>query len=98
MKNNFEEKQKNDKPVLIDFHADWCGPCQTMETVFKEIKADFGESIDYLKVDIDENKNLAVKMGIKSVPTTMLFKNGKRVWRKSGLISKNDLKMLLKRY
>ena len=88
----FLEFINQDKPVLIDFFATWCGPCQTMSPILKQVKDDLGESVKILKIDVDKNKALANKFQVRGVPTFVLFKNGKQVWKQAGLISKTDLK------
>lgn len=82
-----EEKSK----VLIDFYADWCSPCIAMKPILEEIEQNFQKEINVLNINIDENKALAVNFRIRSVPTLILFVNGKEIWRKSGLLSKRDI-------
>src|SRR5699024_9972341 len=98
MKSNFKNIIDTDTAVLIDFHATWCGPCQTLAPILEDIKSDFGDKIKLIKIDVDKNKPLADQFGIRSVPTLMLFKNGDRLWRNSGLISKQDLTGIIKQY
>jgi len=98
MKSNFKNIIDTDTAVLIDFHATWCGPCQTLAPILEDIKSDFGDQIKLIKIDVDKNKPLAAQFGIRSVPTLMLFKNGDRLWRNSGLISKQDLTGIIKQY
>lgn len=92
MKTSFGDLTDSQIPILIDFHASWCGPCQTLAPILEDVKKDLGENIKIVKVDVDKNKPLAAKFKVRGVPTLMLFKNGQQLWRKSGLISKNDLK------
>lgn len=89
---NFSEIINQEKPVLVDFFATWCGPCQTMSPILKQVKEDLGESVSIIKIDVDKNKTLASKFQVRGVPTFMLFKNGKQVWKQAGLITKNELK------
>jgi thioredoxin 1 len=89
---NFSEIIQQEKPVLVDFFAEWCGPCQTMGPILKQVKDDLGEAVAIIKIDVDKNKALATKFQVRGVPTFMLFKNGKQVWKQAGLISKKDLK------
>lgn len=77
--------------VLVHFHASWCGPCKTMAPLIKEVKEHFGHKLQVLEVDVDKNKPLATNFGIRSVPTMLLFKEGKQVWKQAGLISKREL-------
>ena len=88
----FLEFIKQDKPVLIDFFATWCGPCQTMSPILKQVKDELGDKVTILKVDVDKNAAIASKFQVRGVPTFILFKNGKQVWKQAGLISKTDLK------
>ena len=88
----FLEFIKQDKPVLIDFFATWCGPCQTMSPILKQVKDELGDQVTILKVDVDKNAAIASKFQVRGVPTFVLFKNGKQVWKQAGLISKTDLK------
>jgi len=88
----FLEFINQDKPVLIDFFATWCGPCQTMSPILKQVKDELGDEVTILKVDVDKNAAIASKFQVRGVPTFILFKNGKQVWKQAGLISKTDLK------
>ena len=80
----FSELINKDIPVLVDFHATWCGPCKMMEPVIKELKGKFGDKLSVIKIDIDKNQELAGKLGVRGVPTFILYKEGKLVWRASG--------------
>ena len=96
-KNNFEEEVlKSEKTVLIDFWASWCGPCRMMSTVIDEIAEEMGENIKVGKINIDEEKELAIKYDVMSIPTFIVFKNGNEVGRSVGVQDKEEIKNMLK--
>lgn len=88
------EVKKSKKPVIVDFFATWCGPCKMLSPILESI-ADTEKDVKILKVDIDENMDLAQKFGIMSVPTLMLFKDGEEYGREIGLKSKQDLEDII---
>ncbi len=97
-KKNFSELiTQSDVPILVDFYATWCGPCQTLSPVISDTARDFKEKLKVIKVDIDKNRSAAMKYNIQGVPTLILFQKGKILWRQSGLITRKDLKNSLKR-
>ncbi|WP_418649980.1 thioredoxin [Tenacibaculum aestuariivivum] len=95
---NLTEIIKGKKPVLIDFYATWCGPCKMMSPILKDLKIALGDDVIILKIDIDKNPLIATKYQIKGVPTFMLFKENKMYWRQSGMLTKNDLINIIKKY
>ena len=91
MKNSFNSILNTETPVLIDFYATWCGPCKTLSPILDSLKGELGSGIKIIKIDVDKNQPLAQKNNVKGVPTLLLFKNGKQVWRQSGIVSKKEL-------
>jgi thioredoxin 1 len=85
MKTSFSELIKGDTPVLVDFYADWCGPCKQQAPTLKQLAERMGDGLKVIKVDIDRSRAAATKYQIQSVPTLILFYKGKIVWRKSGV-------------
>lgn len=98
MKSKFSKLVDSETPVLIDFYATWCGPCQTLSPVLEKVKKDFGDQLTLLKIDVDKNQALAAKFQVRSVPTMVLFKKGELVWRQSGLVSKRDISAEISKY
>ncbi|MEQ8218754.1 MAG: thioredoxin [Arenibacter sp.] len=91
MKDSFNNIINSETPVLVDFHADWCGPCKMLAPILKQVKEEMGNALKIVKIDVDKNQNLASTYQVRGVPTMLLFKNGKQVWRQSGVLQKNDI-------
>jgi len=87
----FAELTNSEKPVLVDFYADWCAPCRAMKPVLEDLKSQLGENVTIFKIDVDKNQPLAERYRVMSIPTLILFKNGEPVWRKSGMASSVEL-------
>ena len=94
----FSELINKEQPVLVDFYADWCGPCQTMMPILEEVKKELGDAVSIIKINIDKNQNIATRFQVRGVPTFMLYKNGEQVWRQSGLVQKAELIQNLKKF
>ncbi len=98
MKGNFDSIINDTRPVIVDFHALWCSPCKVQSPILSDIASEFGERVRIIKIDVDQNPGLAGKYHIQGVPTVILFKNGKLVWRQSGVASKSQLIDILKQH
>lgn len=98
MKSNFNEIINAEKPVLVDFFADWCGPCKTLAPILEEAKTELGDAVKIVKIDVDKNQPLAEKFQVRGVPTLILFKNGNIIWRESGVVQKSQLVELIKNH
>ena len=91
MNSNFATIINSEKPVLIDFFATWCGPCQMLSPVLKQVKEALGDRISIIKIDVDKNQPMASQYQVRGIPTMMLFQNGKQLWRQSGVLSKEEI-------
>jgi len=98
MKSNFKSIIDSETPVLVDFFADWCGPCKMLAPILSEVKKELGDAVKIVKIDVDKNQPIAAKYQVQGVPTMLLFKNGKQLWRQSGVLQKNQLIDIIKKY
>lgn len=94
----FAELTNSEKPVLVDFYADWCGPCRAMKPILEDLKAELGEQVSIFKIDVDKNPLISEQYGIRSIPTLILFKKGSPVWRKSGVASSIELQGVINQF
>lgn len=92
----FQEIINQDKPVLVDFFATWCSPCKMMSPILEDVKNRIGENANIIKIDVDKNPQAASAYQVRGVPTLILFKNGKPLWRQSGVVAANELERLIK--
>ena len=95
---DFFEIIKSDIPVLIDFSAEWCGPCKMMPPILKKVKDALGNQVKILKIDVDKNQAIAQKLQIKNVPTIALYKNGNQLFRQAGVLQAEQLIQLVKQH
>jgi thioredoxin 1 len=88
---SFQKLINSEKPVLIDFSAEWCGPCKVMAPILEQVKKEIGDKATVIKIDVDRNQSVAQSLNITGVPTLMIYKRGKQLWRQSGVLDKNRL-------
>ncbi|WP_286756950.1 thioredoxin [Roseivirga sp. UBA838] len=91
MKGNFNNIINGDQPVLVDFYADWCGPCKMQAPILKEVSSEIGGKARIIKIDVDKNQPIAQQYQVRGVPTLILFKKGQPLWRQSGVATKQQL-------
>ncbi|MDB2588683.1 thioredoxin [Bacteroidia bacterium] len=95
---SFKKIISQDKPVLVDFTASWCGPCKAMAPILDQVKNEVGDNASIIKIDVDRNQQIAQSLQIQGVPTLILYKKGKQLWRQSGVVQKEMLVNLLKQH
>lgn len=95
---DFQQLINKDEPVLIDFFATWCGPCKMMPPILEELKERMGDKVSILKIDVDKNQQLARNLNIRGVPTLALYKQGKMVWRESGVRPADELERVINQH
>jgi len=94
----FNDIINNEKPVLVDFYAEWCGPCKMMSPILKEVKDQLGDHVTILKVDVDKNPSTAAQYNVRGVPTLIVFKKGEIKWRQSGVVNARQLQQVLQSF
>ena len=97
-RDNFAELIQSETPVLVDFSAEWCGPCKMMAPVLTKLKEMVGDEVRIIKIDVDKNPLTATTYHIQGVPTLMLFRKGEVLWRKSGVMSAEQIKQIIEHY
>lgn len=95
MKGKFDSIISDSRPVIVDFHALWCSPCKMQSPILKEVANELGDRVRVIKIDVDSNSQIAGRYSVQSVPTIIIFKNGRVVWRQSGVATKSQLKSVL---
>jgi thioredoxin 1 len=95
---NFSEIINQDNPVLVDFFAEWCGPCKMMSPILKEVKEELQDKISIIKIDVDKNQSLASQYQVRGVPTLVLYNKGQQVWRQSGLVKKREILSIIQKF
>lgn len=98
MQETFNTLIKGEKPVLVDFFATWCGPCKTMAPILSAVKEQIGNTATIIKIDIDKSPEAANAYQVQAVPTLVLFKQGKIVWRKSGIVQASELQQIIEKH
>lgn len=98
MSKKFQELTESERPVLIDFFATWCQPCKVQSSVLNSVKENVGDTARIVKIDIDQYPQIASENGVRSVPTLAIYKDGKLLWKESGIHDVNTLTNLLKQY
>ncbi|WP_130735006.1 thioredoxin [Flavobacterium sp. J27] len=98
MNEKFSNLIHQNELVLVDFYAEWCGPCKTMSPILQEAKAILKDEVRIIKINVDQYQDLATEFSVRGVPTLLLFKQGKMLWRQSGVVSSQDLVRIIKEY
>jgi len=95
MRGKFDSIINDSRPVIVDFHALWCSPCKMQSPILKEVAGELGDKVRIIKIDVDQNPEISSRYSVQSVPTLIIFKNGKLIWRQSGVATKSQLKDIL---
>jgi thioredoxin 1 len=95
MRGKFDSIINDSRPVIVDFHALWCSPCKMQSPILKEVAGELGDKVRVIKIDVDQNPEISSRYSVQSVPTLIIFKNGKLIWRQSGVATKSQLKDIL---
>lgn len=94
-KSSFKDLINSNTPLLIDFYADWCGPCKQFAPIIDDLKDEMGDTVRIIKIDVDKNQPLSQKLKVMSIPTIMIYQNGERKYEGKGMHTKDDLKRKL---
>jgi thioredoxin 1 len=97
-KASFSDLIRSNKPTLVDFYADWCGPCKMMKPILEDLKTTIGDRARIIKIDVDKNPLISAAYKIQGVPTLALFKSGELKWRQAGVMTTENLKKVIEQY
>ncbi len=95
---NFFDLIKSNTPVLVDFSAEWCGPCKMMPPILKQVKNELGDQVRIIKIDVDKNQAIAQKLQVRNIPTLAIYKNGQQIFRQAGVIQAPQLIQTIKQF
>jgi len=98
MKGNFNALINSQTPVLVDFFAEWCGPCKVQSPILAQFAREMDRKVKVIKIDVDKNQEIAMRFQIRGVPTLALFKNGQTLWRQSGVVDQNQLRSIVSKH
>lgn len=98
MAKSFSDIINSETPTLVDFYAEWCGPCKTMKPILEELKSKVGSTAKIIKIDVDKNPAVAKRYNIQSIPTLILFKKGTIVWRQAGVVPASQLHKIVQQH
>ena len=98
MKESLNDILNDSKPVLVDFYADWCGPCKVQAPFLQEVKSEIGDQVRIIKIDVDRSPAVAQQYAVSGIPTLILFINGQPVWRQSGVATKKQLVEVIRQH
>ena len=98
MNAKFNEIINQEQLTLVDFYADWCGPCKTLAPILQEVKSVLKDEIKIIKINVDQHQHVAAEFMVRGVPTMLLFKKGQMLWRQSGVLGRNDLVKIIREH
>jgi thioredoxin 1 len=98
MNEKFKSLINSEKPVLLDFYADWCGPCQMMKPILVQVKERLGDQASIIKIDTEKNEDLSAFLQIRSIPTLMIYKKGEQLWKHSGVVDADQLIQIIQKF
>lgn len=96
--NEFSQAISDNGLTLVDFYATWCGPCKMMHPVLEQLKADMGDQVNIVKIDVDMHEDLSARYSVQSIPTLLLFRAGQVLWRQTGVTTLSALKSVIRQH